>query len=404
MAVYKVIQDVEAEDKILGPLSLKQLIYAGIAAGFVFLGFRIATAAGSFYLAIPFLPFVIVFGALAAPLSRDQSTEMWLAAMIRFYTKPRKRIWDQDGMKELVHITVPKKIEKHLTDGLNQDQVRSRLSALANTLDSRGWAVKNVDLNLSTVPGYGMHQSDRLIDTSSLPQLANQQIVNAADDILDVNTSQVAQHFDTMMKQSGAKHRQEAIAKMHEPVGPPASPSATMPAPAADDTTDYTATNQTGQKADFWFMHETAAPKQLAPNETMFSETVVHPGASDDPTAIASTDDDLTEEEKAAIEFAKERQKVDEFSNYTHHKVILTPAQLELQAKELAAKQRQEQERLRQEAEQEKLKKAQSAKTHLKKADTIELAKADNLKVSTIAGLAKHKTKEEPDEVIINLH
>ncbi|MGH7158305.1 MAG: PrgI family mobile element protein [Candidatus Saccharimonadales bacterium] len=32
MATYKVIQDIEAEDKILGPLTLRQFIYAGVAA------------------------------------------------------------------------------------------------------------------------------------------------------------------------------------------------------------------------------------------------------------------------------------------------------------------------------------------------------------------------------------
>ncbi|MCA9346879.1 PrgI family protein, partial [Candidatus Saccharibacteria bacterium] len=75
MATYKVIQDVEAEDKILGPLSLKQLIFAAIAAGSIFIAFRIVVATGVIYTAIPFLPFILVFGVLAAPLGRDQPTE-----------------------------------------------------------------------------------------------------------------------------------------------------------------------------------------------------------------------------------------------------------------------------------------------------------------------------------------
>jgi len=32
MATYKVIQDIEAEDKLVGPLTLRQFIYAAIAA------------------------------------------------------------------------------------------------------------------------------------------------------------------------------------------------------------------------------------------------------------------------------------------------------------------------------------------------------------------------------------
>jgi hypothetical protein len=41
MAVYKVIQDVEAEDKLLGPLTLKGFIYALIAATCAFIEFKL---------------------------------------------------------------------------------------------------------------------------------------------------------------------------------------------------------------------------------------------------------------------------------------------------------------------------------------------------------------------------
>ena len=39
MAVYKVIQDIEAEDKLLGPLTLKQFIFGAVAVGFAFVAF-----------------------------------------------------------------------------------------------------------------------------------------------------------------------------------------------------------------------------------------------------------------------------------------------------------------------------------------------------------------------------
>jgi hypothetical protein len=380
MATYKVIQDVEAEDKILGPLSLKQLIYASISAGFVFLGFRVVTLAGSIYLAIPFVPFVLVFGALAAPLSKDQTTEMWLAAMIRFYTKPRKRIWDQDGMKELVQITVPKKIEKHYTDGLNQNQVRSRLHALASTMDSRGWAVKNADY--ATVLQYNSQNSDRLISTNNLPQINNKP-TDEATDIMDINSSPVAQHFDKMMQKSSQDRRSEAIAKMNTPL--PKAPPAN--------------TDNTKNDNDYWFMHQTTPSQPRKAGEAIFNETVVHPGANDDPTiALKANDQNLTPEEQQIIKNAKEKKKVDVFANYTHHKVVLTSAQLDQQAKELAQKQRELDAKRRLQQEQKQ------AKTRLQDDDRIRLAQAKDLKVSTIAGLAQHKTKEDPEEVVINLH
>jgi hypothetical protein len=152
MAVYKVIQDVEADDKLLGPLSFKQFTYAAIAIICAFINFQIVmkTGLGPLRWVGVFLFFwpMAFFGILAAPIGGQQSTEIWVLARVRFFLKPRKRIWDQSGIKELVTITVPKKIERHYTDGLSQLEVRSRLRALASTLDSRGWAVKNVNVNL----------------------------------------------------------------------------------------------------------------------------------------------------------------------------------------------------------------------------------------------------------------
>ena len=92
MATYKVIQDIEADDKLFGPLSLKQFIFAGIAAGIAFLAFVVASKTTP-YAAIPFVPFILVPAILAAPLGGNQSTEVWLAAQIRFFLKPRTRIW-----------------------------------------------------------------------------------------------------------------------------------------------------------------------------------------------------------------------------------------------------------------------------------------------------------------------
>ena len=86
MATYKVIQDIEAEDKLLGPLTLKQFIYAIIVVVAGFIAFKLGTV--KWYLALPFLPPMAFFGILAAPLGRDQPTEVWVLAKIRYFFKP----------------------------------------------------------------------------------------------------------------------------------------------------------------------------------------------------------------------------------------------------------------------------------------------------------------------------
>ncbi len=121
---------------------------------------------------------------LAIPWSSDQPTEVWVLAKLRFKMKPKTRIWDQAGLQELVTITVPKKIEHQLTNGLDQTEVQSRLRALAETIDTRGWATKNATLNSAYSLNVPQGQ-DRLINPSSIPQAVSEVDISGYNDVLD---------------------------------------------------------------------------------------------------------------------------------------------------------------------------------------------------------------------------
>src|SRR5262249_19178162 len=121
MATYKVIQDIEAEDKLIGPLTLRQSIYGGIAAILGYLSFVCLTHNLTIFL-IVLVPPMVFAAFFAFPWGRDQSTEIWALAKIRYYIKSRKRLWDQTGMKELVTITVPKRQVKNQTNGLSVNE------------------------------------------------------------------------------------------------------------------------------------------------------------------------------------------------------------------------------------------------------------------------------------------
>ncbi len=216
MGTYKVIQDIEAEDTIIGWMTPRQAVYAAIVIVSGFIWFMLASN-GAWWLGLVLLPHMILFSVLAGPFVHDQPSEVWLLAKIKFFLKPRRRIWDQSGIKELVTITVPKRIEKHLTDGLTQNEVKSRLSALANTIDSRGWAVKNVNMNLYAQPAYATTSSDRLVDHSTMPQPVPDYDVYASDDILDATSNPVAQQVHQMVTQSTQAHRQQVVARMQQP-------------------------------------------------------------------------------------------------------------------------------------------------------------------------------------------
>ena len=209
MATYKVIQDIEAEDKFLGPLTLKQFVFGAIGLFFGYLNI-FALTRGFPYALVIFTPPMALGLFLAIPWSKDQPTEVWVLAKLRFHFKPRRRIWDQSGMEELVTITAPKKVEKHLTDNLSQTEVRSRLQILAETIDSRGWAVKNAEMNNLIHP---TDTPDRLISPSTLPQEVPIIDLATIPDVYD-GTTLTVEGFDRMIKQSSDIRKAQSLEVM----------------------------------------------------------------------------------------------------------------------------------------------------------------------------------------------
>lgn len=223
MATYKVIQDIEAEDKLIGWLTPRQTIYVAIVfmSGFVW---WMLINAGAWWLGLIFIPHMALLLMLSGPFVHDQPSEVWLLAKIKFFLQPKRRIWDQSGMKELVNITVPKKIEKQYTDGLSQTQVKSRLSALASTLDSRGWAVKNIDTNPYIQP-FMDTPGDRLVNPVAIPQAVPDFNIPAQNDILDETSNPVAQQLGHMIDESSQAHRQQIIEQMKQSPAPTQAPN-----------------------------------------------------------------------------------------------------------------------------------------------------------------------------------
>ena len=218
MAVYKVAQDVEADDKLIGPFSFRQFIYLIIVA----LAGALAWGLSQVFvgLAIIPLPIIIFFGALALPLRKDQPMEVYLAALVSFYLKPHKRLWNPDGIESLVEITAPKVVEVQRTKSLSEAEAEQRLSFLADIADTQGWSVRHV----SAPPPQTSMTSD--------VYFAAQQ----TEDVLDAGGG-VSQTFDTMIGQADIKRREDMMARMHTAVVPqatPITPTATMAIPQTD--------------------------------------------------------------------------------------------------------------------------------------------------------------------------
>lgn len=263
MAVYKVAQDVEAEDKLIGPFSFRQFVYLIIVA------IAGALAWGLAQLFIPLaiipLPIILFFGALALPLRKDQPMEIYLAAILAFYLKPRKRRWIPDGVEHLVEITAPIEIEVQRMKELTQTEAERRLSYLADIADTGGWSVRRA----AAAPD----QTSPMI--GDVYYEAQQ-----TEDILDA-TGHVAQSFNTMIEQADARRRQEIVERMHQRPPVP-QPISTLVANSLPETpVDYNPypTN----------MHQSVVqPTSTAPNPPQVTESMSNP-VTQPPTAPVAT-------------------------------------------------------------------------------------------------------------------
>lgn len=172
MAQYKVPQDVEAEDKLLGPFTFRQFIYLIIAAGAIAMAWALFQVFP--LLALIPIPIIIFFGVLALPLKKDQPMETYLAAIVSFYLKPRNHFWIPGQKNSTIEITAPKKIEKPRSRDITEEEAGHRLSFLADLIDTEGYSIKNVD---SAIRDEYIAEANSITDVMDTPNLAMNQMI-----------------------------------------------------------------------------------------------------------------------------------------------------------------------------------------------------------------------------------
>lgn len=210
MAVYKVPQDVEADDKLIGPFTFRQIVYLFIVAG---LGGIAYLLSGIFpLLAILPVPPMIFLLILALPLKKDQPMETYLAAVINFYLKPTKRFWNPGQRESTIQITAPKKIEGPKIRALSEEEASHRLSFLANIIDSNGQSVKE---------GWtGAVQDEYIAEAAAAPDMFENYDSQVLTSRVQTNTN--ASHEEALAKMRAAIAEIEGT----EPSIPTAAPTA----------------------------------------------------------------------------------------------------------------------------------------------------------------------------------
>ncbi len=255
MAQYKVPQDVEADDKLLGPFTFRQFVYLMIMGGFIGVAFALFQIFP--LLALLAVPFIIFFGALALPLKRDQPMETYLAAVVSYHLKPNRRFWNPGQRESVIEITAPKKVETPRARDLSEEEAGNRLSFLANVIDTEGYAVRG-DINNAPMRAKFIAEADTapdILDEKSSPvinQVLAKQQNNQHQALLNqmrtaIQNSEYAaanESYGTLPRQttidplsyqntqtSSAQYVNPAVMPA-TPVAPPAPPVAAPVAPA----------------------------------------------------------------------------------------------------------------------------------------------------------------------------
>jgi hypothetical protein len=219
MGQYKVPQNVEAEDKILGPLTFKEFIYFLMGFGWSAISFGLFHTIPILLAVVGFPPAMLLF--LLAFYNRDgQSFEQLLVAMVGFFATSRRRAWAKDDIIETFHVEATA-IAAEATQR-NPDEVRGELEKLANLIDSRGWNHPQEPETSQILPSIA--HADRIVPTP--PPTPDE----VPTDILNLQQSPLAQNLAELLRAAAEDVREEAIQQM---AGKPTRPAKGAPAPTS---------------------------------------------------------------------------------------------------------------------------------------------------------------------------
>jgi hypothetical protein len=230
MGQYKVPQNVEAEDKILGPLTFRQFIYALMGFGWGLICFAVFRKLPALMVVIGFPPTMLFF--LLAFYTRDgQNFEQLLIAMIGFFAAPHKRLWVKEDVAETFHVE-PTKHAAEITQR-NPAEVLSELEKLANLIDSRGWnRPPEPEANL-ILPS--TQAQERIVAPPPAPHAPDE----PKTDMLDLQKSPLAQNLAQLLAEAAEDVREEALQQMNSHPGQRIVPAALANAQANLAGTPY---------------------------------------------------------------------------------------------------------------------------------------------------------------------
>jgi hypothetical protein len=134
---FKVPQNIDMEDKIIGPLTLVQFFYLLFGGLIIYILFTKLVPNGlSFIFWILAIPLGLFSFAMAFVKVQDRPFPVFVVAFIKYFLQPRTRVWQHyEPPKELV--TAPKKTTTQETTPRKELDI-VKVNELAHVLDEPG--------------------------------------------------------------------------------------------------------------------------------------------------------------------------------------------------------------------------------------------------------------------------
>lgn len=143
---FKIPQNLEIEDKIVGPLTMRGLIIAGVGGGIAYLAYMKLDDQTWPIIAVPVIALTV---AIIFVRINNMSFLQWLAALILLFLKPQKRVWKKLSDSPEVFID-PAQLKKHKQEqqkkdeiGTIRDEKQKKLQELAKHLQQNQLTNKN---------------------------------------------------------------------------------------------------------------------------------------------------------------------------------------------------------------------------------------------------------------------
>ncbi len=135
MLQYNIPQFIDSEDKIIGPVTIRQMAY--LAIGTVIIGFLWMYKPNTIIFFLMAVPIGLIFLAFAFFKINGLNFEVMLANIFSFITKPTLMLWSRqtENKEPIIKVVIEK---RNTTNLINNEYSQSKVEELAWLMDTYG--------------------------------------------------------------------------------------------------------------------------------------------------------------------------------------------------------------------------------------------------------------------------